>query len=300
MKYIPNAVSRKVARQILIGRKNSPTILFTSGVVGVVTTTVLACRATLKLDEALVETQDKMEQAKVVLDSPKHNYSEKDYRQDMTYLYIRGAVKVTKLYGPAIIVGVISIAALTGSHKILTGRNAALTAAYAAVEKGFAQYRQRVVEEFGEDKDRELRYSAETVTLVEDTKNGPKKVDVKRVGPHGASVYAKFFDQLCPSWSPTPEINRLFLQCQQNYANDLLHARGHIFLNEVYDMIGVDRTTAGQVVGWVMSKKGDNFVDFGIFDRDNHKARDFVNGREGAILLDFNVDGPVYEQLDRI
>jgi hypothetical protein len=291
MRYIPNSVTQKIGRQILLGRKHSPTILFAGGVVGAVASTVMACRATLKLDEVLKETRNQIEDVKTLNHG---NYSDHDRRQDLTVLYVRGTVKVVKLYSPAIAIGALSIAALTGSHNILTKRNAGLTAAYAALEKGFKEYRQRVIDEFGEDKDCEFRYGAEPHEIED--KKGNKKT-VKRVGPGGNSIYARFFDQLCPDWSPTPEYNMMFLKAQQNYANDLLRARGHIFLNEIYDMIGVERSKAGAVVGWVLDKPGDGFVDFGIFDKNNPRARDFVNGREGAILLDFNVDGIIYDKI---
>ena len=84
---------------------------------------------------------------------------------------------------------------------------------------------------------------------------------------------------------------------QQTFFNDLLLSRGHLFLNEVYDQIGIDRTKAGQVVGWVVSKDGDNFVDFGLFDGSTQEKRMFVNGHENSVLLDFNVDGVIYDKI---
>jgi hypothetical protein len=121
------------------------------------------------------------------------------------------------------------------------------------------------------------------------------------VGPDDPSIYARFFDPTSPSWSKEPEYNLIFLKCQQNYANDLLKSRGHVFLNEVYDMLGMERSKAGAVVGWLLSKNGDtdNFVNFGVFDGREQVARDFVNGREGAILLDFSVDGVIYDGIER-
>lgn len=296
-KFVPNVVHGTVARQILRGQKNSPTILFGVGVVGVVATTVTACRATLKLEGVLAETKENLETAKTLRATDNPDYTEKDYHKDVAYLYVRSGVAFTKLYGPTLVLGVVSIGALTGAHNILSNRNVALTAAYAAVEKGFNEYRQRVSEEFGEDKERELRYSAESRTIVEETKQGPKKQEVTRVGPNSASVYARFFDEQSLSWSRTPEYNFLFVRCQQNYANDLLHSRKHVFLNEVYDMLGIERTRAGSVVGWVLDPNSDNFIDFGVFNGDNPRARDFVNGREGSILLDFNVDGVIYDKI---
>ncbi len=169
-KFIPNAVSKRFGRQLLVASKHSPTILFASGVVGVVATTVMACRATLKLEEVLVETGENFDKAKMLLASDHADYSVKDYQKDTAVLYIRGAVAVTKLYTPSILLGMASIGALAGSHNILNKRNASLTVAYAAVEKGFSQYRERVVHELGEDKDREFRYGTEDHTVVVDDK----------------------------------------------------------------------------------------------------------------------------------
>lgn len=302
LESIRNAVTSKIGRQILIGKKNSPTILFASGVIGVVATTVLASRATLRLEEVLIETHADFTKAKDVRERHAEKYSDTDYRKDMTYIYIRTAVKITKLYGPAIIVGGLSIASLTGAHNILTKRNAALTAAYAAVEKGFAEYRQRVVDEYGPEKDREFRFGKETrEVLVEDT-NGPKKKQVTHHGTRGNSIYARLFDENNKNWNHNPEYNMLFLRGQQNYANDRLQAKGYLMLNDVYDMLGLPRTTAGQVVGWLKDGNGNGFVDFGVFDNNGNVERfyEFMVGRENALLLDFNVDGPVYQQLDKI
>jgi len=287
---------QKGARQLLVAKKHSPHVLFGAGVVGVIGTAVLASSATLKLEETLEEINTKKKQAKDLYEAGHDSYSESDYQRDQAILMVRSVTKVAKLYMPAIALGSLSIAALTGSHVIMTKRNVALTAAYAALDKGFREYRDRVINELGEEKDREFRYSSEEVTVQEKTESGTKKRKVKKVGPNGKSIYARFFDETCVDWQSTPEYNRVFLQAQQNYFNDLLNARGHVFLNEVYDRLGMERSQAGQVVGW--TRKGtDGFIDFGIFDGDSPAVRDFVNGHEGAILLDFNVDGVIYDQI---
>jgi hypothetical protein len=172
-------------------------------------------------------------------------------------------------------------------------------AAYGALEKGFSEYRARVVDKYGEEQDRDFRYGTEQVTVV-DSETG-KKTKVTRVGPDEPSIYARFFDPVSPSWNKEPEYNMVFLKCQQNYANDLLRSRGHVFLNEVYDMCGIPRSKAGAVVGWLLSENGetDNFINFGIFDGREQVVRDFVNGREGAILLDFNVDGVIFDKFEK-
>ena len=294
MKFVPEVIGRQVARKALVAQKASPEALLAAGIVGMVGSTVLACRATLKMEMVMDEAQIKLNMAKTL---EHDDYSEKDRSRDVSLIYFQSSVKIARLYAPAIVLGGLSIYALTSSNRILTRRNVALTAAYGALEKGFNEYRGRVIEKYGEDQDRDFRYGSEVATITDEK---GKKRDVIRVGPDDPSIYARFFDPVSPSWDRNPEYNMIFLKCQQNYANDLLKSRGHVFLNEVYDMLGLPRSQAGAVVGWVLSKNGetDNFVNFGVFDGKEQVARDFVNGREGAILLDFNVDGVIYDKIE--
>lgn len=295
---LSGAVTRNFARSLLVAQKHSPTILFAAGVVGVVATTVTACKATLKLEEVISEASENLETAKNLQHD---DYSERDRQKDVAYIYIQSAAKLGKLYGPSIILGSLSIAALSGSHNILTRRNAALTAAYAAIEKSFKDYRKRVISEFGSDKDRELRYGTETKSInITDANGNTKKKTVSVVSSTSPSPYARFFDETNRNWSPTPEYNVMFLRGQQNWANDRLRARGHLTLNDVYDELGLERTKAGFVVGWLWDNEnaGDGYVDFGIFsDNSLQRMHDFVTGREGVILLDFNVDGVIYDKI---
>lgn len=296
MKSLSNAVQGVVGRQSLMIQKNSPKMLFVGGVVGMVGSTVLACRATLKLEEVLETTQKDLKVSKRVQVDHPEKYSESELKKDTAIIYVRSVAKVGALYAPAIVLGGASITMLTKSHNLLNERNAALTAAYVALDKGFNEYRQRVVDKYGEDEDRLLRYESEVVEIEE---KGKKKKKQVRVGPGGASIYARFFDEYSASWSKDPDVNRLFIHCQQNLANDLLHARGHLFLNEVYGMLGLPHTNAGSIVGWVMGPESDGYVDFGVFVSDGgDRIRDFVNGREGSVLLDFNVDGLIWDKIE--
>lgn len=294
MKFVPMALAHKVARHSLKLEKRSPTLLFGVGVVSMVGSTVLACRSTLKLEEVLA----KAEKDTAIADTLEHeDYSEQDRQRDKTIIIVRTGVEIVKLYGPSIILGVAGIGCLTRSHNMLQQRNAALTAAYVALDKGFKQYRDRVVGKYGENVDREMRYGTETVEIKDEESGRTRKL--VRVSNDAPSMYARFFDQLSPSWNKEPEYNLLYLRCQQNYANDLLKSRGHVFLNEVYQMLGIPHSKPGAVVGWCLnSPQGDKYIDFGIFDGNNQVARDFVNGREGAILLDFNVDGLIFELIE--
>ena len=285
---VPKPVLRLVGRPTLLAQAHSPEILLAAGVVGVVSAGVLACRATLKLDEVLLDaenTKEKIHSADLV------NYSETDKVRDLALVKVNTARRVVRLYALPVGLGVVSIGAIVGSHRVLSTRNASLAAAYAALDKGFAQYRKRVIEAVGPEKERELRYGNELVETV-DEETGAKTYSLKP----DVSIYARFFDECSRNWQRTLGYNQIFLQCQQNYANDLLRARGHVFLNEVYDMLGLERTKEGAVVGWVKGN-GDNYIDFGVFEGDQWSAMRFVNGDENSILLDFNVDGVIYDKI---
>lgn len=285
---ILRTLSLGAGRTQLVLKKNSPHILFAAGIVGVVGGTYLACRATLRVSETLDKVKDDLNAVESVKQASisMRTYNETDHRKDLAYVYTKGGVELVKLYGPAVIVGSLGIAALTGSHVQLTKRNAALVAAYAALQEAYHNYRARVREEIGEERELEIYQAHETKTI-----EGKK---IQTWDPNRHSPYAVFFDEYSPNWEKDPELNRLFIQCQQQYANNLLRSRGHVFLNEIYDMLGVDRSKAGAVVGWVIGKDGDNFIDFGIFEPENSR---FVNGMERSILLDFNVDGVIYDKI---
>lgn len=298
MKLVPKAASIKFGRQLLHLQKASPRVMFVGGVAAGLTSTVLACRATLKLSDVLQNAEELKAKAEMMHEST-NDYDDKQYAKDLTVIKVRTILNVSKLYAPAAGLAMISVGLLTGSHVTMSRRNASLTAAYAAVDQAFDKYRERVKEQLGEEADRDFRYGTRTDNETIEGADGKKKV-VKhtRVAEGETSQYARFFDQLCPDWKRNAEYNMIFLKAQQAYANDMLQARGHVFLNEVYDMLGIERSGAGAVVGWVHGKGGDDYIDFGIFDdKNNDRVRDFVNGRENAILLDFNVDGVIYDKI---
>ena len=286
-------------------QKHSPEILAGVGVVGVVASTVMACKATMKLNDILEESKETRDKIREVESNPRYEeqYSHEDAKKDLTINYTQTAMKIAKLYAPAVILGSASLGCLLASNDILRKRNAALSAAYMTVDKSFKEYRQRVVDRFGEEVEKEIRYNikAEEVTstvVAEDGSETTITETVKTMDPNLYSDYAKFFDEANPYWQKDPEYNFMFLKSQQQYANDLLKARGRLFLNEVYEMLGIDKTKAGQIVGWVYNPEnpiGDNFVDFGIFDMSKERVRAFVNGYEPNILLDFNVDGNIWD-----
>ena len=302
-----NSATRTFNRAGLKLKKHSPEIMVTAGVIGVVASSVMACKATTKASSIVDEMKEEMDKIHKAADMVDEEiYSEEDLKKDTSIVYIQTGVKFAKLYGPSIALGALSITSILVGHNILRKRNLALAAAYTAIDTSFKAYRGRVVERFGKELDKELRYNIkakEVEETVVDEKTGKEKVVKKTIDvadPNEYSDYARFFDDGCNGWSKDPEFNLMFLKQQQSYANDLLKSRGHLFLNEVYDLLGIQRTKAGNVVGWIYDEKnpvGDNFVDFGIYDINRPINRDFVNGYERTILLDFNVDGDILSSM---
>ena len=298
-----NGATRTFNRAGLKLKKHSPEIMVTAGVIGVVASAVMACKATTKASSIVDEMKEEMDKIREAVDMvDEETYSKEDLKRDTSIVYLQTGVKFAKLYAASIALGTLSITSILVGHNILRKRNLALAAAYTAIDTSFKAYRGRVVERFGKELDKELRYNIKAKEVEEtviDKKTGEEKVVKKTIDvadPNEYSDYARFFDDGCNGWSKDPEFNLMFLKQQQSYANDLLKSRGHLFLNEVYDLLGIQRTKAGNIVGWIYDEKnpvGDNFVDFGIYDINRPKNRDFVNGYERTIILDFNVDGDI-------
>lgn len=280
-KYIPKAVTRTAGTMTHKLGKNSPHILFGVGVASVITGTVLACRATLKADDVLTDIQKDLQIAK-----EKSKLLEDDGHA-VAKAYAKGALKVGALYGPAAVVSGLGVACLVGSHKQLTNRNNSLVAAYAALEVGFNKYRERVREAVGQEQEEQLYRGVNQVDR-KDFKG--LEIDPDNIGPNSA-----LFDQLSAQWKPDPELNQIFLNCQQNRWNQTLGARGYVFLNEVLESLDIPHRPEGQIIGWMKnSDQGDGYIDFGMMNVRNSR---FAAGIEASVLLTFNCDGIIYDQI---
>lgn len=310
---IMSNLSRSFHRVGFTLKKHSPEILVGIGVVGVVTSAVLACKATTKASTIIEKTKSDIADIHSVLENPElgqryveeygEPYTVEDSKKDLTIVYAHTGLSLVKLYAPSVILGIASLTCILASNNILHKRNAALAAAYATVDGSFKDYRNRVIERFGKELDRELKYnirSKEIEDVVKDEETGEEKVvkkTVQVINSHDLSEFARCFDETCTGWTKSAEHNFTFIKHVQNWANDKLKAEGILFLNDVYHELGFKKTQAGQVVGWVYkpeNKEYDSWVDFGIFDLYNEQKRHFVNGYERSIWLDFNVDGDVW------
>lgn len=299
---IMKSVNGVASKAVMKLKKHSPEILVVAGIAGTVVSAVLACKATTKVAEILDETKGTLDTIHDGMETGAINgyeYTNEDGKKDTVEVYAQTGMKLAKLYGPAIILGTLSITSILASNNILRKRNVALGAAYAAIDKSFKEYRGRVIERFGEQVDTELKYGIKAKKFEEievDPETGKEKKVKKTVmvaDPNLQSDYAVYFDSKSRNYETNPDYNRMFLKAQQAFANDKLQTRGHLFLNEVLDDLDLPRTPAGQIVGW--TKDGpDGYVNFRIVEVE----RETEDGRhEPALLLDFNVEGNIWEKM---
>ena len=299
---IMKSVNGVTSKAVMKLKKHSPEILVVAGIAGTVVSAVLACKATTKVAEILDETKGTLDTIHDGMETGAINgqeYTTEDGKKDTVVVYAQTGMKLAKLYGPAIILGTLSITSILASNNILRKRNVALGAAYAAIDKSFKEYRGRVIERFGEQVDTELKYGIKAKKFEEievDPETGKEKKVKKTVmvaDPNLQSDYAVYFDSKSRNYETNPDYNRMFLKAQQAFANDKLQTRGHLFLNEVLDDLDLPRTPAGQIVGW--TKDGpDGYVNFRIVEVE----RETEDGRhEPTLLLDFNIEGNIWEKM---
>ena len=289
-------------------KKNSPEILLGAGIVGFVGTIVLACRATCRADEVLEFHRRKIkdiEDAKEIADADPEgemSYDVEIYRQDKAIRYLKTTGNLAKLYAPTVAVGALSLACILTSRNIMQKRYLGVVAAYNGLSAAFEEYRKRVRDEYGEGLDKHFRYGTTYEELPVYDENGKKTKEKEQVEKTETGMVmqtddsCRFFDSSNPNWDKNPAFSMMWLRGQQNILNDLLHTRGHVFLNEVYDALGFPHTPQGAVLGWI-DGEGDNCIDFGLYDQNKENVRRFVNGVDNVIMLEFNHDGVIWDRI---
>lgn len=271
-------------------KKSSPEIMLAGGIILNVGAIIWSCIKTTKVKEIVNEHDRKINDVKAT-----YSEEEKPYKKELTKVYLSTAGKFAKNYALPAVLEASSMALMIGSHNVLYGRNLALTAACAAFQDRIKDYSKILPKE-------------DVPQIVESKmKDASEEEKKETINKTTSSIYARNFDKNSGNWVPgSMYYNFLFLKNQQNYFNDLLNSRGHVFLNEVYDALDVRRnpndssthSKAGAVVGWVKGSGGDDFIDFGIDFSclDKYSIDDFPYDDGGSgIALDFNVDGVIYD-----
>jgi hypothetical protein len=285
LKTLANSASLKVSRHLFTVKQNSPVLLLGLGTVGMVASTVLACRATLKMSEILDEAETLTE----IVD--KDDNREVAEKAKMS-VKLQTAVKIAKHYALPVGLGIVSLSAITGSHVVLQRRNTSLAAAYVTLDQMFKRYRTNVLLDQGGDKDREYRFGVVEKEIV-DPETGlvetARGIDAEAVRDKEFSDYARMFDKYNDNWEPSPRQNLYYLQSVIEHFENVLRLRGYVFLNEIYRHMGYEITNAGQSLGWLKNDPdGDGYISFGI-ESDSENAVKFINGTISDVIIDFNV-----------
>lgn len=278
--------------------KHAPEILVAVGIGGGITATVLACKATLSAQDILADSKERVEMVKSEADNSNSE------QESLKKIYIHTGLELAKLYGPSVMIGAASVVSILASHRMMRHRVATLITAYGTLDNAFKEYRKRVADNFGEDKELETYHDVKFVE--EETGDGrtvslaKRNSDLEKVD--GYSIYARCFDEYNPNWKDNADYNLDFLRGVQRYLNDRLEYRGFLFLNEAYRELGFDETPAGQLVGWIYDPNrtdvGDNCVSFGLYNPEHGAALgDFINGYNKSVFLDFNVDGVIVDRI---
>jgi hypothetical protein len=294
MKYVPKNLSRFGHRQVLKLNKNSPTILVVAGVVGLGTTAVMAAMATRKI-EPILESHQKRRFELEVTASDWHTEVK---QRELFVLYSQTTVELTKLYAPTIAVGTLSTVSVLSGHKILKGRHVATMAAYTGLMEQWRSYRARVEETVGPELEREI-YNGAVGRYEEDPDHkGEYKLKAKYDEKLHGSFLQPFFDESNDNWTQDPTANKMFLTGVQAHMNRLLQIRGHVFLFEVYDALGLPRRSETIPTGWLYDNPdGDGYVDFGFMTDPSPQASLFRNGGERSVRLNFNIDGVIWDKI---
>lgn len=302
MKINTKTLRKSFKKAQLTVRKHSPEILMVAGVIGTVAGAVMACKETLELEDVL----DECKQEKMDLEEQYamcEQYSEDALKKDQVKLTIKQVAKIVKLYAPSVIMEATSIGVIFASNDIMRKRNASMAAAYATLNSMYKRYRQNVIESYGEEVDKDMRFGVKHEKVTEIDEDGNKvKIDARIIDLDNTALaisdYSRFFQMGCKGFDASSgRYNLLYLKGIQAMFNNKLIADGYVMLNDVYRELGFDTIPEGWSIGWVYDEAnpiGDNYIDFGLYEARNKNQR-AVNDWEPVILMDFNVDGNLYE-----
>lgn len=281
-------------------KKASPEILIVAGIGCVIGATVLACKATKKANDIVDDSMDELDDTRDNLVAT--NASDREIAREMLKIKLKTAGKLAAVYGPSAALGAAGIAMIFTSHGIMKKRNGALLAAYNALDAAFRQYRERVrSEEDGFERDRryltgESRELIDKNETLRDMANESLYLAHYR-NPFGPEVFV--FDQYTSKrWSHHSMSNLNVIRSVEDWASTQLRINGHLFLNDVLDELDIEKVPWGQFIGWLKKPDSTNQLKF-IAESEVEKLMgyDGLEREEPRILIEFNTDGIIYDQL---
>ena len=283
--------------------KHAPTILSVTASAGVIATGYLAWKAGTRFEDVEGRDWDRRKEclrnADIIPDEDVPKIERKN-----RILFILDTVRTV---APAAIVGAATITMIYFSNSISKKRLAAMGAAYATLQTAFDGYKRTMVEALGKESVEKILKpklpnvgkSAEEI-LSSDNKSDAAYVSDAVVNSLKAlSPYARIIaEESSTCWDPNEDYTSQNLAAVQLWANRRLERKGHLFLNEVFDQLGLSRTREGAVVGWLKNGAGDNYVSFGDFDASIYRVpSDDYTRVDSNFIVDFNVDGVIWDRI---
>ena len=308
----PGVVSRLINTIKNTGIKKSPELLVIGGTVAFAATLYSMYKTTLKTKEVVDRANEEVSAIKDTVGSAE--YTEEDRAEDIKIVKRESAKKIVKAAFPTFVLAVGTLGCFFGADYIRKQRHAALFAAAEMTMHSYNNYRQGVIDRFGPEVDKELKYKlfTETQEVEEINEETGKKKKVKKkvlnTNYDGYSEFARVFDESNEKYEknlfydekdgkdrPYGLKNLEFIIEMQRAANKKLRKEGVLTINEVYEMLRFDKIPAGSCAGWVWDINNpdciDNcHVDFGIFDKDSAELKAIMLGNESSFVLDFNID----------
>lgn len=299
---IKNTITRTVSTGLLQARKHAPEILLVTSLSSGAAALALTVKQTLTVAPVLEPWNDWMDQYKDGLEKKKYaeehpeeelpKFPEETAKSITVRTAVQTGLNLARHYALPLAFAGLSAAAMLGMYKVWNARYTAVVAVATGLQETLSKYREEIRDQLGENADKEVM--SKVTSDKREVKEDPQTENQVRK-PQMGSQYSRIFDESSTYYKRCAGDNLTFLQRQQSIANHLLAINGSVFLNEVYDMLGFPRTKAGSVVGWIFDPGIENKIDFGFWDLGDEAKRAFINGWEKSVLLDFNVDGIIYD-----
>lgn len=256
--------------------KHSPEILTGIGIAGMITTTVLAVRATPKALQLIEQKKEEINNQKI--DDELNNGGDLRNYHETKKLSFADTFKATwKCYIPAAVTATASVACLIGASSVHVKRNAVLATAYQLSETALTEYREKVIETIGEKKEETIR---EKVNKERLEKNPVSKNEVIITEKGNTLCYDHMSGRYFKS--DMDKINKAVNELNKQLLHDY-----YVSLNDLYSELGLDSISLGDKLGW-NSDMGLIVVDFG-----SHVADD------GTPCLVMDFDKPPKYDFDR-
>lgn len=283
--------------------KHAPTILSITASAGVIATGYLAWKAGTRFEDVEGRDWDRRKECLRNADTIPDEDVPKIERKNRI-LFILDTVRTVT---PAAIVGAATITMIYFSNSISKKRLAAMGAAYATLQTAFDGYKRTMVEALGKESVEKILKpklpnvgkSAEEILSSDNKSDAANVSDAVVNSLKDLSPYARIIaEESSTCWDPNEDYTCQNLASVQLWANRRLERKGHLFLNEVFDQLGLSRTREGAVVGWLKNGEGDGYVSFGDFDASIYRVpSDDYTRVDSNFIVDFNVDGVIWDKI---